>query len=28
VHEFVRVGAMLLHAECARDPAAGNDTLH
>lgn len=28
VHEFVRVGAMLLHAECAGDPAAGNATLH
>ncbi len=28
VHEFVRMGAMLLYAECARDPAAGNDTLH
>lgn len=28
LHEFVRVGAMLLHTECAGDPAAGNDTLH
>ncbi|MEW5836679.1 MAG: UPF0149 family protein [Pseudomonadota bacterium] len=28
VHEFVRMGAMLLHAECARDPAAGNGTVH
>ena len=28
LHEFVRMGAMLLHAECARPPAAGNDTLH
>lgn len=28
VHEFVRVGAMLLHTECVGDPAAGNATLH
>jgi len=28
VHEFVRMSAMLLHAECARDPAAGNGTIH
>ena len=28
IHEFVRVGAMLLHTECAGDPAAGNDTVH
>lgn len=28
IHEFVRVGAMLLHTECAGDPAAGNGTVH
>ncbi|HET6431181.1 UPF0149 family protein [Dyella sp.] len=28
LHEFVRVGAMLLQTECAGDPAAGNDTVH
>lgn len=28
LHEFIRVGAMLLHTECAGDPAAGNDTVH
>jgi uncharacterized protein YgfB (UPF0149 family) len=28
VHEFVRVGAMLLHTECAGGRAAGSDTLH
>jgi len=28
VNEFVRVGAMLLHTECAASPAAGNETLH
>lgn len=28
VHEFVRVGAMLLHAECARNPAGDSATLH
>lgn len=28
IHEFVRVGAMLLHTECGGDPAAGNETLH
>ncbi|HET6551936.1 MAG TPA: UPF0149 family protein [Dyella sp.] len=28
LHEFVRMGAMLLFAECAKRPAAQNDTLH
>lgn len=28
VHEFVRMGAMLLFAECAKRPASQNETLH
>ncbi|WP_199100388.1 UPF0149 family protein [Dyella sp. ASV21] len=28
VHEFVRMGAMLLFAECGRRPASNSDTVH
>lgn len=28
LHEFVRMGAMLLFAECAKRPASQNDTVH